>query len=560
MPVHSRPHLSTHNRDKGHSAVGAAAYRLGLRLFDRRAEKWHDYTKRAVNEEVVAAFTVAPANAPDWVNDPDELWNRVELAEKRKDAQVARDYVVPIPLGLQDPQARELAQRLARYICDQLGTPVSVGVHRDADVDLFGNLKPASKQGYHAHLLFPTRVLVLPGTTGMSDEEADQGFGIKLSALSNRRTSSGIVELMNKEWAALANELTAQAGLTADYDHRSYERLGIDRIPRPRMTANALAMERKGFFTRQGDRVRDILATTEVYKQTHTSVLTDQHAQALEDIVREAVSAPDAVTTVPLAPPSVAEAAPFVDDNNEPASVAQDLAAARERGQLPKAALADRFVAQAPVPNDEPARRHLFTLSGLVWAIHRSLTALAHIAERLVEHRQGLRRWRHAQLDGLDRFDEVQAWRAKMDRRAEAWSRKHQMKILLSNVKWGPHRGKPEELRRLEQEMDRARVRVVEEQEAVERMKQTLAFEESVENDLMAKDAKVVNRLDQALREFVALDAGAVSTLKAVLPAASKQTVEAMLGEVMGEQKPAVAVPMDPPALRLAPPRSRPGP
>ena len=62
------------------------------------------------------AVTVAPPGAPEWATDPDELWNRAEAAEKRKDAQVARDYRIPIPFGLTDEQAGDMAEAMARYL------------------------------------------------------------------------------------------------------------------------------------------------------------------------------------------------------------------------------------------------------------------------------------------------------------------------------------------------------------------------------------------------------------------------------------------------------------
>lgn len=99
MVLHARPHLETHNRKAGHSAIAGVAYRLGLRLYDRRMGEWHDYRRRKLGEEVVRALTVAPEGAPAWATDPAELWARVEAAEKRKDAQVARDYRIPIPFG-----------------------------------------------------------------------------------------------------------------------------------------------------------------------------------------------------------------------------------------------------------------------------------------------------------------------------------------------------------------------------------------------------------------------------------------------------------------------------
>jgi hypothetical protein len=88
---HARPHLETHNRAKGHSAVAGAAYRLGLKLYDRKKNHTYDFRQRTAGDEVVFQTTVAPPGAPEWATDPQELWNRVEQSERRKDAQVARD-------------------------------------------------------------------------------------------------------------------------------------------------------------------------------------------------------------------------------------------------------------------------------------------------------------------------------------------------------------------------------------------------------------------------------------------------------------------------------------
>ena len=129
MHQHARPHIETHTRSAGHSAVAGAAYRLGLRLYDERAGIWHDFRKRALGEEVVLSLTIAPEGSPSWATDPSILWNKVELSEKRKDAQVARDYRIPIPFGLSDDDAGDLAEEMARFISDELHTPVSLGLH-----------------------------------------------------------------------------------------------------------------------------------------------------------------------------------------------------------------------------------------------------------------------------------------------------------------------------------------------------------------------------------------------------------------------------------------------
>lgn len=314
MTQHARPHLQTHTRSKNQSAVAGAAYRLGLRLVDERTGICHDFRKRKVGEEIVRALTIAPPGAPSWATNPAQLWNRVERAEKRKDAQVARDYRIPIPLGLTDDQAGNLAEEMARFIANELHTSVSIGLHRDADRDVLGEVKPDDKQGFHAHLYFPTRSLAEvvdgadeDGSAGGGTESS--GFGIKLSMLSNKRTSIAFVEGLNAKWADLANQYTGMVGLTADYDHRSYKRMGLNLTPQPTMGRAVAAMERQGVSTVKGDRLKEALAMAEVYQKVHAAELKVQHAQAVSDRAREsskttvqAVTAPSPMTIAKVLP------------------------------------------------------------------------------------------------------------------------------------------------------------------------------------------------------------------------------------------------------------------
>lgn len=274
---HARPHIETHVRSKNHSAVAGAAYRLGLKLLDERTGTWHDSHRRSLRGEIILALTLAPDGSPDWATQPQALWNRVEASEKRKDAQLARDYRIPVPLGLSSDQASVLAEQMARFISDTLKTPVSAGVHRDSEVDVLGEKKASEKVGYHAHLYFPTRKLacfeevgkatVASGGTDGAGEAT--GFGSKLTILSNKNTSVAFVEMLNAKWAELSNELAGTNGLRADYDHRSYTRQGVDLTPQPTVGQAATALERKGMETRRGNQLREavkaaqkVLATT----------------------------------------------------------------------------------------------------------------------------------------------------------------------------------------------------------------------------------------------------------------------------------------------------------
>lgn len=228
MPEHARPHLHTHHRSSNHSAVAGVAYRLGLKLFDEQSSKWHDYSKRA-GSAVVHAQTIAPPGAPAWLTDPAQLWNAVEKQELRTNSQLARDYRIPVPLGVDEKGAVAMSIAMARYLVSRFNVPVSIGVHRDNTVDLDGNAKPAEKVGFHAHLYFPTRRLEREG----SGEGATWRFGAKLAELSNKSTSGGLVDAMNEKWAVLANRYAEWAGVPAIYASKSYVRLGLDKTPRP---------------------------------------------------------------------------------------------------------------------------------------------------------------------------------------------------------------------------------------------------------------------------------------------------------------------------------------
>lgn len=228
MAEHARPHLHTHHRERHHSAIAGAAYRLGLKLFDEQSGKWHDYSKRA-GKEVVFGETLGPPGTPAWLLEPGTLWNEVEKAEGRERAQIARDYRIPVPLGLNQADAIAMGKQMAGYIIARFNVPVTLAVHRDNTVDMDGMAKPDAQVGFHCHLYFPTRELVRDG----EGEGATWYLGRKLSELSNKTQSAPLVDAMNEKWSVLANRFARAAGLTTVYESMSYARLGLDKTPRP---------------------------------------------------------------------------------------------------------------------------------------------------------------------------------------------------------------------------------------------------------------------------------------------------------------------------------------
>ncbi|HAT6977105.1 TPA: Ti-type conjugative transfer relaxase TraA [Legionella pneumophila] len=136
--------VSIHSRSKGHSAVAAAAYRSGAKLYDDRIGRTYDFSKR---DDVVFSEILLPDGATDSFLERDYLWNEVERAENRSNSQLCKDFVLALPRELNLLQQIELAKRFAQTHFVEKGLPADISIHDHGD----GNP--------HAHILIPTRRL-----------------------------------------------------------------------------------------------------------------------------------------------------------------------------------------------------------------------------------------------------------------------------------------------------------------------------------------------------------------------------------------------------------------
>ncbi|WP_199098007.1 MobA/MobL family protein [Dyella sp. ASV21] len=432
MTLHARPHLSTHGRSDGHSAVAGVAYRLGLRLYDERAKKWHDFRQRRLGDHIADALTIVPDGAPEWATDPQMLWNAVEAAEKRKDAQLARDYRIPIPLGVGLEEAKQMAIAVARQIVERLHTPVSIGLHRDATKTALGLPKPAAKRGYHAHLYFPTRALE---EIGQADGSSAWGLGTKFSFLTNKRTSAGFVEGLNAAWADLANHFAQVAGLTATYDHRSYVRMGLDVEPQRTLGAAVTAMERRGFWTRKGEELRgQIVVESEVLRVSQADALEAQHAQAVQDVIRECVA--DQLAGLQVAQEEVAavvQQTPVTVDE-VPASDLPSPGAADALPDGEPGSLLHRFRQAVPVPEDPDALRVYVQVVGIIRLVERVLSALANLVSRKSQHEEDRSRRVMARLDAEFQVDQARRRRTAAREHLQAWEEEHPVRMAAAKA------------------------------------------------------------------------------------------------------------------------------
>jgi ATP-dependent exoDNAse (exonuclease V) alpha subunit len=240
--------LKTFGRANGSSAACAAAYRAGERIRDERTGKTYDHSDR---QDVMHKEIVLPSKFADddmtWARDRANLWNAAERAEARKNARVAREYLVALPVELSPQQRLGLVRGFSQELSDRYGFAVDFAIHAPRD---FPGSDP---RNFHAHLLTTTREVMYSGlgakTTLDMNDAARSKIGLK----------PAIHELLHvrERWAAVTNEAMQEAHIAARIDHRSLHAQGIDREPRLQVPRVAFEMERHGYRSVVGDRMRE---------------------------------------------------------------------------------------------------------------------------------------------------------------------------------------------------------------------------------------------------------------------------------------------------------------
>ena len=90
------PHFDVRivQRSEGESAVAAAAYQSGEKLYSQYDRKFKNYEDK---EGVTHTEIMLPPNAPREYADRNTLWNAVEKIENQWNSQLARRFHLIIP-------------------------------------------------------------------------------------------------------------------------------------------------------------------------------------------------------------------------------------------------------------------------------------------------------------------------------------------------------------------------------------------------------------------------------------------------------------------------------
>src|SRR5271156_4763987 len=240
--------IKTFGRSGGSSAASAAAYRAGERIRDERAGRTYDHSERrdVMHKEIVLPSRFADEDVA-WARDRASLWNAAENAEVRKNARVAREYLVALPVELSPAQRIGLVKGFSQELSDRYGFAVDVAIHAPRD---FPDSDP---RNFHAHLLTTTREVKVEGLGAKTTLDLNDGNRRK------RGLEPAINELLHvrARWATVTNEALQEAHIAARIDHRTLEAQGIDREPRPHIPRAAFEMERHGYRSVVAERLRE---------------------------------------------------------------------------------------------------------------------------------------------------------------------------------------------------------------------------------------------------------------------------------------------------------------
>ncbi|MBR1740508.1 MAG: MobA/MobL family protein [Lachnospiraceae bacterium] len=246
-------HVDRLGRGKGYSAIAAAAYRSGTKLYDDFYGETQDYTKKG---GVVMSEISLPVHAPERYADRRTLWTEVEYKEKHPRAQLAYSFDIALQNELSMEENIALAREFIQTNFVARGMVCDWAVHNPD--------KDGGIPNPHFHVLVPVRPLK---ENGEWDDKERRSYvldenGERIRNKAGRYVFNSIpttdwgkpetLEEWRENWAALVNAKFAEKGLSCRVDHRSYAEQGLDLIPQVHEGTAVRHMEQKGIQTDKG--------------------------------------------------------------------------------------------------------------------------------------------------------------------------------------------------------------------------------------------------------------------------------------------------------------------
>lgn len=255
-------------RSDGRSAIACAAYRSATKLHDDELQKTDDFTYK---KGVVYTEVLLPENAPSEYADREKLWNAVQQVEKAKNAQLAREFEMGLPIEL----SREQQIKFARdYVIENF---VKRGMAADMVIHDRDDGNP------HVHVMTTTRgfkeggqwdakekkdyaldengeriPIIDPATGEQKLDSRNRKQWQRVTVQANDWNSHDNAEIWRANWATACNRALEEIGSQERVDHRSYARQGIEKEPTIHEGYQARQMEARGEVSERCEHNRQV--------------------------------------------------------------------------------------------------------------------------------------------------------------------------------------------------------------------------------------------------------------------------------------------------------------
>jgi hypothetical protein len=228
------------SRKKQQNTIAAAAYRSGDSLVEERTGEVKFYNR----EVKPVTHILAPAHAPDWVNDRERLWNEVEKKERQWNAQLAREVNIALPKELSHEQQERLAVDFCRDIFVNDGMVADLSIHRD------------DRNNPHFHVMLTIRPFNEDGSWGNKQKKVKEMVNGKRQVKALHTTDWNTKEKLmywREQWAVYANRSLEANGHPERITHLSNKDRGLETLPTVHEGFVARQMEAAG---KDSDRIK----------------------------------------------------------------------------------------------------------------------------------------------------------------------------------------------------------------------------------------------------------------------------------------------------------------
>lgn len=313
------------SRGIGRTACGAAAYMSCSKIYNDYDGIQHDYTRK---QGLVWEHIFLPEYAPAEWQDRAVLWNAVEANEKTKDSRLAREFIVALPIELDQAEWQAI---LTVFIKEQFvadGMCADVAIHdtdghnphahimltvrpldekgkwqyktekeylcvKDGEERGFtaAEFKTAQKDGWEKQYPYKVgkkKVYMTPSaaeTQGYirADKHPKSTRYGRQNPIAARWNSEEQLILWREAWAGAVNRALEKEGREERIDHRSHAERGLDEQPTIHEGVIARSMEAKGFISDRCELNRQIKADNALLRELKAAVRN--LAQAVKNTV-----------------------------------------------------------------------------------------------------------------------------------------------------------------------------------------------------------------------------------------------------------------------------------